>query len=422
MSRNVRWIWIALFASGLAQAQGVLIHDTLFSAALDQWRRADVYLPDGYSGGSAHYPVIYFLHGLNSTPDDYAMIADVLDGLIGGHLMEPTIAVLPDGSCPPYGGSLYTNSDLYGAFEDYIAEDVVQYVDANYRTLSMRSRRAIMGHSMGGYGAMKMAFKHPGEYCGVVSLSGFVDVVPFDFWQAEVLSENGGHGPYYPQNGFFTYGCYTAAGAFTPNLSNPPYYVDFPLDLQGNVVESVFDEWLLQMPGHLATLDSAVHSLAIRFDCGYQDELGFYPMNEHFSATLNSLGIAHQFEGFVGDHTSQLLLRGTLGLMYLDSVMRTLSGVEPLSPALPMEISLLQNYPNPFNAATWIEFHLPQAAVVDLHVYDLLGREVANLSRGYLAAGVQQVSFSSNGLSSGAYFYRLRCGSQSLVRRMTLLK
>ena len=89
---------------------------------------------------------------------------------------------------------------------------------------------------------------------------------------------------------------------------------------------------------------------------------------------------------------------------------------------LPMEYSLGQNYPNPFNPTTTIEFALPQSNNVRLIVYDLLGRVVAELVNGELNAGYHKINFNASNLSSGIYFYSLKTGDFSSVKKLVLLK
>jgi flagellar hook assembly protein FlgD len=86
-----------------------------------------------------------------------------------------------------------------------------------------------------------------------------------------------------------------------------------------------------------------------------------------------------------------------------------------------------QNYPNPFNPATNIEFELAVDGWATLKVYDLLGREVANLIEGWKKAGTHRVTFDSrnsnfSGLPSGIYMYRLSTNGFSDVKRMVVLK
>ena len=89
---------------------------------------------------------------------------------------------------------------------------------------------------------------------------------------------------------------------------------------------------------------------------------------------------------------------------------------------LPKSIVLRQNYPNPFNPTTIIRYELPQAAQVRLEVYDMAGRQVAELVSGQVAAGLHTVNFDASDLSSGVYMYRLQAGSTMLTRKLTVVK
>jgi hypothetical protein len=86
------------------------------------------------------------------------------------------------------------------------------------------------------------------------------------------------------------------------------------------------------------------------------------------------------------------------------------------------EFALLQNYPNPFNPTTTISYNLRDAAPVKLTVFDLTGREVAELVNGSETAGAHTVSFDATGLSAGVYFYRLTAGEFTATRKLMLLK
>ncbi|MBU0520580.1 T9SS type A sorting domain-containing protein [bacterium] len=89
---------------------------------------------------------------------------------------------------------------------------------------------------------------------------------------------------------------------------------------------------------------------------------------------------------------------------------------------LPSEYSLHQNYPNPFNPVTTISYQLPNAAQISLKVYDIAGREVAELVNGYQAAGAYEMLFDASGLASGSYIYRLKTTDFSVSRQMVLIK
>lgn len=96
--------------------------------------------------------------------------------------------------------------------------------------------------------------------------------------------------------------------------------------------------------------------------------------------------------------------------------------IQQTSTAIPDKFYLSQNYPNPFNPVTNIEFSLPQKSFVKLKVFDLLGREVANLVNENLSAGSYKYDFNASALTSGIYFYKLETDNFSETRKMVLIK
>ena len=290
---------------------------------------ATVYLPEGYDpNGTVRYRVVYFLHGVNNTYNspNYNPVYGVMDQLIGNKLIEPVILVRPDGSAPPYLGSFYTNSALYGPCEDWIYNYLVNYIDANYKTKTQRNNRVIFGHSMGGYGSMKMAFKHPELYRAVASLAGpleftiFIGMIPY------LIAETGQSSPPYnfaPTNGLFSIYAFSIFGAFTPNLSNPPYFVDLMVNPSGSVNWPVFATMKTHCPARLSMNISASDNLGIYFDCGSADELGMLAFNVSFKDTLTVRNIPYQFKIFPGaNHWGQLFTdRIPAAMQYLNSVM-----------------------------------------------------------------------------------------------------
>jgi hypothetical protein len=89
---------------------------------------------------------------------------------------------------------------------------------------------------------------------------------------------------------------------------------------------------------------------------------------------------------------------------------------------VPVKFSLGQNFPNPFNPSTKINFTIPESGNVNLKIYDLLGREVAELINSEMKPGSYTYSFMGKGLSSGMYFYKLESGKNTQTRKMMLLK
>ncbi len=98
------------------------------------------------------------------------------------------------------------------------------------------------------------------------------------------------------------------------------------------------------------------------------------------------------------------------------------AGVGPDFSVQPTVLSLRQNYPNPFNNATTIQFTLPAPAEVELGVYDLVGRRVAQVEEGRMPAGEQQIRWEAKALPSGSYWLRLQVNKQIKTQRMVLLK
>ncbi|MBN2010459.1 T9SS type A sorting domain-containing protein [candidate division KSB1 bacterium] len=97
------------------------------------------------------------------------------------------------------------------------------------------------------------------------------------------------------------------------------------------------------------------------------------------------------------------------------------SAVKAKAP-IPEGIALYQNYPNPFNPSTIITFHIPRAQVISLKIYDVIGREVASLVSGKLAAGTHSIEWNAEGRPSGIYFYQLKSYNFTETRKLILLE
>jgi hypothetical protein len=89
---------------------------------------------------------------------------------------------------------------------------------------------------------------------------------------------------------------------------------------------------------------------------------------------------------------------------------------------VPEKFYLYQNYPNPFNPVTNIKFDMPKQGLVKLKVYDIAGREIAELVNKTLSAGSYNYDFDASGLSSGVYFYKLETPDFTSIRKMILVK
>lgn len=156
-----------------APPPSVLRDDSVQSTALGRPIKYRVLLPEGYDRSARRFPVLYLLHGLDGHYDDWSTRTD----LAGKARALPLVVVMPEGE-----DSWYTNAaDGSGRFEDYIVDDLVRDVESKYRVIRARYGRAIAGLSMGGYGAMKIALKHPSLFAAAGSLSGAFDAPDPEF-------------------------------------------------------------------------------------------------------------------------------------------------------------------------------------------------------------------------------------------------
>jgi hypothetical protein len=97
-------------------------------------------------------------------------------------------------------------------------------------------------------------------------------------------------------------------------------------------------------------------------------------------------------------------------------------GIEVLDVNLPNDYMLQQNYPNPFNPTTTVGFDLPKTSEVSLKVYNIIGKEVANLVSDRLSAGSYSYEWDASGLASGVYVYRLKADDHVETRKMILMR
>ncbi len=417
-------ISVSIFQSQSLAVGATTQIDSIYSEALGEMRRVEIFTPPGYNAAdsSTRYPVVYFLHGGSVGVEPYVQGLELLSSITT--ILNFAIIVLPDGLVGPFEGSFFTNSELYGNFEDYIVEDVINHVDANFHTLATREKRAIAGHSMGAYGAMKIALKHSDLFSVVAAHSGPQDFNQLPILIPNILTESGGAAPYNytPASGFSRFG-FTMAGAFSPNLAKQPYQVDFFLDRSGNIINDVFQRWQQENPARLAsTIYIPENEMAIYFDCGLQDDFKLHGFNVAFSDTLTRLGITHRFESFDGGHTDQLIFRTPISFAFIDSVFQSNPVSVAVNETFPVKITLLQNYPNPFNPATSIEFSLPKSEYAELVIFNLLGQKVATLFEGNLNAGRHKFKWFAQSQPGGIYFYQLKTESFVSTRRLTLVK
>ena len=287
-----------------------------------------VYLPPSYARETTRrYPVIYFLHGYSVGAQAYVRMLgmpEVADVAMASGKIGEMIIVLPD-SFTKYSGSMYSNSLTTGDWEAYVAEDLVAYVDSHYRTLSNRDGRGLAGHSMGGYGTMRVGMKQPAVFSALYAMSSCCLMnnpaqgrgaaparapapapapapaapAPDNAARGAAPAGRGAGG------GGLSNALFAQAAAWAPNPMNPPQYFDLPTK-DGVLQPLIAAKWVANSP--LVMVDQYVPSLkryrAIAMDVGTEDPLG--AANIDLDQALTRLGVAHRFETYEGNHTNRV--------------------------------------------------------------------------------------------------------------------
>jgi len=271
-------------------------------------RAVTIYLPSAYDSlPGARFSVIYMLHGYTTTNGGFmSWIGQaVFDNFFSQATAQPMIIVIPN-AYNAYKGSWYTNSIVTGNWEDFITQELVEYIDTNYRTIPHNLSRGISGHSMGGYGAMKLAMKHPEIYSAVYSLSGahldFETAILGTYFSSLLEAANA---PQFPGLTLNAQALIAAGAAFAPNINPHPFYCDFPIDTNGVVIDSVWQRWLQHDPFSLIpTYRENLLQLNIQFDCGLSDL--FIDATQSFDSALTAENIPHTFLTYPGDHFNKI--------------------------------------------------------------------------------------------------------------------
>ena len=233
--------------------------------------RYTIYLPDDYETSSRYYPVVYMLHGY--TDNDIAWIQfgeanATADEGIAQREIPPMILVMPDGGVSWFINN-YNDSVKY---EDFFFKEFIPYIESHYRILAEKRYRAIAGLSMGGYGALVYALKHPDMFSSCVAFSAavFTDKEIIDM-QDDVWKKGLGLG-----------------NAFDPSLEG-----------KDRITKQFKDNNPLYL---FKTLDiNKIKSVRYYIDCGDNDFL--YRGNSALHVLLRDLDIPHEYRVRGGIHS-----------------------------------------------------------------------------------------------------------------------
>jgi enterochelin esterase-like enzyme len=287
---------------------GTALEGNLEGDAVD--RDVFVFLPPSYAKEkSRRYPVVYALHGYFIGAEQWSHeihVPQTIEGAFAQGAQE-MIVVLPD-SKTVHNGSMYSRSVTTGDFEQFIARDLVAYIDAHYRTIPNRRSRGLVGHSMGGYGATRIGMKHSDVFGSLYIMSPCC-LSPRDASSMNPEIAKSLEAVKIPADSeglpFFARATLASAAAWSPDPKNPPLYLDLPTK-DGTPQPEVFAKWAANAP--LAFVDQYIGSLrryrAISIDVGDQDGLRADTAKLH--EALDKYGIANSFEVYSGTHTSKV--------------------------------------------------------------------------------------------------------------------
>lgn len=322
-----------------------------------------VYLPPSYYKVSAkRYPVIYYLPGYGERIDGYSdvnstwySLENSMNYAISQARIKEVIFVIVNGFSV-LEGSFYNNSAVTGNWEDFVVKDVVNYMDATYRTLPNANSRALIGLSMGGYGSLNLSMRHPsvfsigiGECPGVATQLGMMKTSLFDDAKVihSIISLRGelaklnraeAHQKYMDTVAYFrtkgdwiTLFSLAYGSAFASNIQiNAPYF-DYPftLDANGNLVKDsvVFSSYSNGFGDVdqkiILYRDSLLKLKGYAIDYGTEDYFKWIPEGcVYFDRQLTKASIPHKTWMYTGGHGDAHKSRiENFELPYCDSIL-----------------------------------------------------------------------------------------------------
>jgi S-formylglutathione hydrolase FrmB len=265
-----------MLLTGFAHAQSRIDCSALPSRILKRSVRYCVFLPSGYDASPAsarRYPVLYFLHGLGDSEQTLFNSGGwtLIDDLRTRHKLGDFLIIAPEGR-----RSFYVNSaDGAVRYSDFLLQEFLPQMEGKYRVRAGRGGRAVGGVSMGGYGALRVAFAHPELFSAVSAQS------------PALITES-------PEQ------LNAASEAGLPVLSVLAPVFGKPIDRQ---------HWMANSPFVLATKNaSGLRGLQIYFNCGQSDNYGFEKGAAALDDELRKEHIPHEYHPYPGDHSLEYFL------------------------------------------------------------------------------------------------------------------
>ena len=269
-----------------------------------------VFLPPSYdASANKRYPVVYFLHGywapVEAQQQGFRLHEAVQAAAEAGNEL---IMVMPDGYSKLRGG-FYSSSPTVGDYESFVAEDLVEWVDANYRTIAKRDSRGLAGHSMGGYGTARLAMKHPETFSSIYMMSACcLDPMPITAEQARQIEAMTPEQIAAAQFGELA--AVSTLATWSPDPTDEGVLKVYTGLKEDGTLDPLVNyrlaanSPLVLLPQYLPALKSLE---GFAMDIGDKDFL--LEGNRLFRAELDRFGIEYDFELYEGDHGNRIAER-----------------------------------------------------------------------------------------------------------------
>jgi enterochelin esterase-like enzyme len=278
-------------------------------------RTVTVYLPPTYGADqNRRFPVVYLLHGFGVGESGFieqvARLKESADRLSSAQGFSEFIVVTPNAETL-HGNSLYSSSPTTGDWEKFVADDLVGYIDAHYRTLPARLSRGLAGHSAGGYGALRIGMKRADVFSSLYVMSACCTVpvtpmtllpfaAPIEAITTREQAEAASHQPAIEPTAALA-----SSAAWAPNPSATPFFLDSPVK-GGAVRQEVLAKW--NANAVVTMLDRYGSNLqryyAIAIDIGTKDPL--LAGSRQLHDALARLHVPHLYEEYDGNHTDRI--------------------------------------------------------------------------------------------------------------------
>jgi enterochelin esterase-like enzyme len=309
-------------------------------------REIAVYLPPSYAVETERrFPVVYFLGGFNAPVDAYlpgGIYGSLVTGAVERAMVEGEVAemiVVVVSGCNALRGSFYVDSPVSGDWERHVVQEVVGHVDARYRTEASPSARGLSGHSMGGFGALNLALRHPEVFGWCYALSpsllepdGLAELMPFENgarvaaflagterWREWPLAEaqrlaGAWRADAVKTGDRVTVFTHAYGAAFAPSEEPTALGFDYPFSQEPDGLHLDAGCWwrweagLGELGAKVARYQGgAVKLRGLVFEYGRREENGWVVRGcEALSAALTAAGVAHTRTVFDGGHSDQL--------------------------------------------------------------------------------------------------------------------